>query len=143
MKQLIITTLALLLAVGCSKKYIPTTSVRVEKTIDTITRVAPDSATIRALFECDSLGRVRLRELQNYKGLQASQEVNFHDNELKIETRWRTQYIDRVIETHDTIPILEVREITREVKHVPAFFWWCFAIALAAVGCGAWKIIRR
>lgn len=143
MKQLIIIMLAILLTVGCSKKYIPVTSVRVEKTIDTITRVAPDSATIRALFECDSLGRVRLRELQTYKGKEASQNVEFTDNELKIETRWHTQYIDRVVETHDTIPILEVREITREVKHVPAFFWWCFGIALAAVIWVGWRIIKR
>lgn len=39
----------------------------VETTRDTVVRLKSDSAMIRALLECDSLGQVRMRELLEYQ----------------------------------------------------------------------------
>lgn len=137
-------TIALLLlaAASCTRRvYVP--QIRSERIIDTITRVEPDSATLTALFECDSLNQVRIRQLEQYKGKGGAQEVVFKDGELRIETRWRTQYIDRIHEVRDTVTVVDVRTETKEVRRVPAFFWWCFGVALLAVLYGGWRIFKR
>lgn len=142
-------TIVLLIIVAqllsCSPKIAPSTSTNtIIRTTDTITSTVPDSTALRMLFECDSIGRVRMRELEAYKGATASQDVNFKDGELKVVTKWRTQYIDRIKEVHDTTVIDRVieREVIREVKRVPVFFWWCFAVALISVGWRVWRVFR-
>lgn len=97
---------------------------------------------IRALFECDSNNRVILRELTETKGKMASQDVNIADGKIEVVTRWQTKYIDRIREVHDTATVVQVQEVVKTVKHVPQFFWWCFGIALVAVGWIARKIIK-
>ncbi|SUE33804.1 Uncharacterised protein [Rikenella microfusus] len=118
-------------------------AVRSEKIVDTLVRPVADSAVLRALFECDSLGNVRLAELHDAKGRMAEMETQLRDGELKVVTRWRTKYVDRVREVHDTATVVEVREVTKVVRHVPKFFWWCFGIAAAAVCWAGWKLWRK
>lgn len=118
-------------------------AVRSEKIVDTILRTVPDSAVLRALFECDSLGNVRLTELYDAKGKMAAMETQLKGGELTVVTKWQIRYVDRVREVHDTTTVVEVREVTRVVKHVPKFFWWCFGIALAAVCFGGWRLVRK
>lgn len=118
-------------------------AVRSEKIVDTLVRTIADSAVLRALFECDSLGNVRLAELHDVKGRMAEMETQFRDGELKVVTRWRTKYVDRVREVHDPATVIEVSETVRTVKRAPAFFWGCFAVAVAAVGIGGWKLWRK
>lgn len=117
--------------------------VKSEKIVDTVTQTVSDSAVLRALFECDSLGNVRLRELYDAKGKMADMQTQLKDGELKVVTKWQTKYIDRVREVHDTTTLVEVREVTKVVKHVPKFFWWCFGIAVASVFLGGWTLWRK
>lgn len=117
--------------------------VKSEKIVDTVTQTVSDSAVLRALFECDSLGNVRLRELYDAKGKMADMQTQLKDGELRVVTKWQTKYIDRVREVHDTTTLVEVREVTKVVKHVPKFFWWCFGIAVVSVCLGGWKLWRN
>lgn len=117
--------------------------VKSEKIIDTVTQTVSDSAVLRALFECDSLGNVRLKELYDAKGKMADMQTHLKDGELKVVTKWQTKYIDRVREVHDTTTVVEVREVTKVVKHVPKFFWWCFGIAVVSVCLGGWTLWRK
>lgn len=134
--------LCLIVFVGCTRTvYEP--AVRSERVIDTVTQTVGDSAVLRALFECDSLGNVRLRELYDAKGKMAQMETRLSGGELQVVTRWQTKYVERVREVHDTTTVVQIQEVAREVKHIPTFFWWCFAVALGCVGFGLWKLWRR
>lgn len=117
--------------------------VKSEKIIDTVTCMVTDSAVLRALFDCDSLGNVHLRELHDAKGRMADMETQLSDGELKVVTRWQTKYVDRIREVHDTTTVVEVREVTKLVKYVPRFFWWCFGIAVVSVCVGGWTLWRK
>jgi hypothetical protein len=110
--------------------------------VDTVVREVVDSAVLEALFECDSTGRVVLHELAETKGELARQQARFEEGRLKVETRWKTRYIDRLVEIKDTVTVVELRETIREVKYIPKFFWACFAVALCAAGWVAWRIVR-
>lgn len=139
---LFIQILMMLLFFGCTRTiYEPV--VKSHVLIDTVMQTVTDSAVLRALFDCDSLGNVRLSELHDAKGKMAQMETRLQDGELKVVTRWQTKYVDRLQQIRDTVTVVEVREVVRTVKRVPAFFWWCFGITLGAVGLGLWKLFRR
>lgn len=135
--------LVCLLAVsaGCARTvYVPQTSYR--SIVDTVVRQVADSALLEALFECDSAGKVVMRELNEAKGKLAGQEASFSDGRLRVETRWKTEYIDRVVELRDTVTMVRVQtEVVRQ-RYVPGFFKWCFAVALGGAVYGLWRIIR-
>lgn len=121
--------------------YVP--AVRTERVIDTLTRTVADSAVLRALFACDSAGHVRLQELHDAKGRMAEMEMQLQGGELQVVTRWQTKYVDRIREVHDTTTVVEFRETVRVVRHVPRFFWVCFAVALLAVFVGGRRLWKR
>ena len=128
-----------LLLSSCARTvYVP--AVRSERVVDTLTRTMADSAVLRALFACDSLGHVRLAELHDAKGRMAEMEMQLREGELQVVTRWQTRYVDRIREVHDTTTVVEVREVVRIERHVPRFFRICFVVALAAVCAGGWRL---
>lgn len=129
MKYLI---LALVFFVGCART-IYTPVIQRHTIVDTVVEQVRDSATLRALFECDSLGNVLLTELKQTKGMMANQSFDFADNELRIETRWRTKFIDRVIEIRDTVTVVEVREVVSEKAYIPTFFWICMGFTIVTI----------
>lgn len=139
--------LLLAVATGCGATACTRTIyepvVRSERVVDTVVRTAPDSAVLRALFECDSLGNVRLAELHDAKGRMAEMETRLEEGELQVVTRWQTRYVDRVREVHDTVTVVDVQTVVERERYVPRFFWWCFWVALAAVGVGIWRVVRR
>lgn len=139
---IIILALLIFASISCSKRmYIPVTTTKT--IIDTVTKTVPDSSLFMALFECDSLNQVRIKELAQYKGKEATQDVVFKDGALKVETRWRTQYIDRIKEITDTVTVVNEVEVVKQVKHIPTFFWWCFGIALTLILWEVFKLLRK
>lgn len=59
--------------------------VKVTETLrDTTVIVKPDSASVRAFFECDSLNQVVMRELEIVKGRKVTPIVKYIDGVLKI-----------------------------------------------------------
>ncbi|MFI3294940.1 MAG: hypothetical protein R3Y19_02875 [Rikenellaceae bacterium] len=134
--------LILLLMLGCTKSvYVP--QIHTHIVTDTITRTQPDSTLIRALFECDSLGEVRISEIEQYKGASANQQVDFSSGEIRIETRWRTQYIDRVEMTTDTITVVREVEVVEREPYIPTIFWITFFFAILTVGYLLYLLVRR
>ena len=130
------------LTAGCTRTvHVPHVSYYRE--VDTITQTIADSSVIKALIECDENNRVILRELSETKGEAASQQLYIDNGQIKIVTRWQTEYIDRVREIHDTVTVIEAREVTKTVKHVPKFFLWCFGIALISAGYTVLRILRH
>lgn len=123
---------AVISSCACTRRiYVPT--VRSTTIIDTLVQTVADSALVNAVFACDSLNQVYIKQLDQYKGEQAKQKVTFSENKLKIETRWKTKYVDRMIAVHDTVTVVQIQKVDKIVKQIPPFFWWCFAIAFAAL----------
>lgn len=72
---------------GCRsvEPVIHTTTRTVTETLrDTTVIVAPDSATVQALFECDSLNQVVMTELSVEKGRKVNPQVTWRDKILKV-----------------------------------------------------------
>lgn len=92
---------------------------------DTVVEFSADSATIRALLECDSLGQVRLRELLDYRAGERVQppQLLLRDNILTAKTQvdslsiyltWQERH-ERVVsreEQSETV-VVEVNRLTR------------------------------
>ena len=75
-KHCLIAILIAFLAISCSRKLAPpevaqrdstVSSSLIEKVRDTVIVVSPDSSLVLALLECDSLNRVRIKEILSYK----------------------------------------------------------------------------
>ncbi|MEG2479510.1 MAG: hypothetical protein RSA50_04505, partial [Mucinivorans sp.] len=113
-----------------------------ERIVDTLVRVEPDSSLLRALMECDSNNQVVMRSLDVVKGATAHSQATFHQGQLEVQTRWRTQYIDRVREVRDTVVVVQNRDVVRPVRHIPTLFWITFFLSISLVGFIVWKIVK-
>lgn len=102
----------------------------IEKEVrDTIVTIAPDSASIKALLECDSAGNVLIRELQEAQGknvkLQLSLQQASGNGVVTIDCK--TDSLERVI----TLQNEKISELsnnkqteTVEVKYIPEVVKW-------------------
>ena len=104
---------------------------------DTIVTIAPDSASIKALLECDSAGNVLVKELQETQGknvaLQAKLKQTNKGTALVVDCK--TDSLERVIALqNEKISELNnnMQTETIEVKYIPSFVKW-----LAWIGAGA------
>jgi hypothetical protein len=104
---------------------------------DTIVTIAPDSASIKALLECDSAGNVLIRELQEAQGknvkLQLSLEQASGNGVVTVECKQDS--LERVIALQNE----KIQELsnnkqveTVEVKYIPDVVKW-----FAWIGAGA------
>jgi hypothetical protein len=104
---------------------------------DTIVTITPDSASIKALLECDSAGNVLIKELQEAQGenvaLQAQLKKTNKGTAIVIDCKQDS--LERVIALqNEKIQELNNNKQTEtiEVKYIPSFVKW-----LAWVGAGA------
>lgn len=104
---------------------------------DTIVTIQPDSASIKALLECDSAGNVLIKELQEAQGknvkLQAQLKNTNKGTAIVIDCKQDS--LERVIALqNEKISELNNNKQTEiiEVKYIPSFVKW-----LAWVGAGA------
>lgn len=142
MRHVIIILSTTLFLISCTRTiYEPIT--RIHKEIDTVTQILSDSSSLYALFECDSLNRVRIKEIETLHGKMANSKLEISNGRVEYKTSWQTKYIDRVKEIRDTITVIEVKEVVREVKHIPKLYKWCMAICIIVLGWGVVKIIIR
>lgn len=114
--------------------------VLVERTItDTIVTIAPDSASIKALLECDSAGNVLIRELQEAQGKNVSLALALKNAKGKPATLaidCQQDSLEKVIELKDeTIKELSNNKQveTVEVKYIPEVVKWFAWIGAAFV----------
>ena len=115
--------------------------VLVERTItDTIVTIAPDSASIRALLECDSAGNVLIKELEEVQGKNVSLALALKNSSKgkpigTLSVDCKQDSLEEVIALKDeTIKELSNNKQveTVEVKYIPAIVKW-----LAWIGAGA------
>ena len=115
--------------------------VLVERTItDTIVTIAPDSASIRALLECDSAGNVLIKELEEVQGKNVSLALALKNSQkgkpATLAIDCKQDSLEKVIALKDET----IKELTNnkqvetiEVKYIPDFVKWLAWIGAATV----------
>lgn len=120
MRHFLILILAVLLA-ACSPRIIPSrteTKTHYERITDTLITHVTDSALIAAFLECDSLGRVRIRDLLTKNGNLIKLNAALKDNLLKIqgqalgEMRYKEVIIHDTVNVYIKVPEPVVKEVT-------------------------------
>ena len=113
----------------------------------------PDSASIKALLQCDSLGNVYLRTITQLQGEIVSQALQLEDNILKVEAKSKTSEKKETIK-QDSVRIeykekpvpYPVETITNELTSWQSFQIWTGRIALVLIvgwlGCSVYMGIR-
>lgn len=128
-----------LLLIGC-KATQPTVvevkSEKVSRVTDTLVKVVPDSSMLKALLECDSLGRVRMRQISELQLKGIGLDVKVEGNNLTVKAKGkdtekrRVEKSDAYVEKPVPVPYpVETNKIT-------SWQWfqiWCGRIACLMV----------
>lgn len=124
-----------------SIKYVPIEgqidSVVVEKLVEV--QLPPDSATIRALLECDENGRVVLRwlDIANSKNAQAQMTIDSLGNLLaKMRTQPDTVYLpskEMVVSKMEKVPYPVEKELTRWQQFRLDVGGWAIGIVIITI----------
>lgn len=128
-------------------------TVRVERETvrDTVLKFAPDSASVRALLECDSLNNVIIVELERERGARIEPKVKKQRNEngglvlqvdckedsLKAEIQIRDKYIEELKSSTTKVP---VRVRSGYDKFTSWFFWIVVVLILIRI---AWWVVKK
>ncbi len=104
---------------------------------DTIVTITPDSASIKALLECDSAGNVLIKELEETQGKNVALQAQLKNTNkgTAIVIDCKQDSLERVIASqNEKISELSNNKQTEtiEVKYIPSFVKW-----LAWIGAGA------
>lgn len=107
-----------------------TKEVVVEREVrDTIVTILPDSASIKALLECDSAGNVLIKELQEVQGKNVSLQAQLKNTNkgTAIVIDCKQDSLEKVIAIQEE----QIKELNsnkqtevKEVKYIPAFYKW-------------------
>ena len=105
---------------------------------DTIVTIAPDSASIKALLECDSAGNVLIKELQEAQGKNVAMQAQLKNTNkgTAIVIDCKQDSLERVIALqNEKISELNNNKQTEtiEVKYIPSFVKWLAWIGGAAI----------
>ena len=107
---------------------------------DTIVTILPDSASIKALLECDSAGNVLIKELQEVQGKNVSLALALKNSQkgkpATLAIDCKQDSLEKVIALKDET----IKELTNnkqvetiEVKYIPDFVKWLAWIGGAAI----------
>ena len=139
MQRLIILILSVLLFTSCmtrrkcqqycdamNRSHITDTNTYVEKVRDTTIVVPPDSAIIQALFECDSIGQIHIKELHELKSKGLETKVEYGNNTVYLymrtdENKIRLKYLDIFKGRILTKTVVNTVEVKRPINK---FFLW-------------------
>lgn len=130
-----------------SIKYVPveskTDSVVVEKLVEV--KLPPDSATIRALLECDENGKIILKwlDIANSKNAQAQFKIDSLGNLLaNMKTPPDTVYLpSKTVTVTKKEPYLVEKELTRWQKFRMDVGGWALGVLLILIILGVGRII--
>ncbi len=133
--------MCLLLVCSCKTKYVPVEgqkdSVVVEKLVEV--QLPPDSATIRALLECDENGKVVLAwlDIANGKNAQAQLVIDSLGNLLaKMKTQPDTVYLpskEVTVAKEVKIPYTVEKELTNWQKFCVNVGGWAIGIVIITI----------
>ena len=135
------TLMCLLVFCSCKTKYIPVESkadsVVVEKLVEV--QLPPDSATIRALLECDENGKVVLAwlDIANSKNAQAQLTIDSLGNLLaKMKTQPDTVYLpskEVTVTKEVKVPYPVEKELTKWQQFRMDFGGWAIGIVIITI----------
>lgn len=128
MKKHLILLFALATITGCATWRKPKRTVQPIPLLQKVTvnnrlvpvYIPPDSATLKALFECDSMNNVRVKEITELKGSMTDTDLSFENNELRYRAKTnrpptlvpvRDSIIDREVPVEVLVPY-EVNVLT-------------------------------
>ena len=121
--------------------------VYVENT-DTMVVVEPDSASMRALLKCDSMGNVLLRELEQEQGRNIALSATLKGNVITVDCKQdslqqlvnRLREVVREYETNDTKEVITVEVVPKYYRFTSWAFWIVVAILLIRL---AWWLAKK
>lgn len=156
MKKFAILFIICALAYACKSpqplvQTIETVRVERETVRDTVLKFAPDSASVRALLECDSLNNVIVVELERERGARIAPEVrkqktngggmvlqvDCKEDSLQAEIQIRDKYIEELKNDTKQVP---VRVRNGYDKFTSWGFWILFLLLLLRV---AWWFVKK
>lgn len=123
----------MMMLVGCRPtQYIET--VRSVEVRDTVIVTRPDTASLHALIECDSLGNLLVREIEALQGERAKVNTGVKFNNPK-EAEINTEYIIRPDTVY--IPMYRERETTTSnvVPEEKPDLWFAWLLIGIIIGC--------
>lgn len=118
---------------------------------DTIITIAPDSASIKALLECDSAGNVLIRELEETQGKNVSLQAQLKNTKqgTTIVVECNQDSLERVIQLqNEKISELSNNKQTEtiEIRYIPKFYkimaWTGVGLIVLLIGWFALKIYK-
>ena len=118
---------------------------------DTVVTVEADSSLVRALVECDSLGRARLRELREYRAgtRLPPPKVSIEDNVLTATASIDSMEIYLTLKERYRQDLKAEKEVIIKTVEVNRLNWWQTlwmrlgqVLTAAAVAVGGYKIIK-
>lgn len=130
-----------------AKTHITDTNTYIERLRDTTIVIPPDSTIIQALLECDSLGKVRIKELEEAKGKGLVTVIEYRDNVIYVKTKIdenkiRLKYLDIFKGRILTKTVVQTVEVKRPINK---FFFWGFIVGwgIIAIYLLLWYLRRR
>ena len=115
---------------------------------DTLVVVEPDSASMRALLECDSMGNVLLRELEQEQGRNIALSATLKGNVLTVDCKQdslqqlvsRLREVVRAYEANDTKELVTVDVVPKYYRFCSWAFWIVVAVMLIRL---AWWLAKK
>lgn len=121
--------------------------VYVENT-DTLVVFAPDSASMKALLECDSMGNVLLRELEQEQGRNIALSASLKGNVMTVDCKQDSlqqlvnclREVVREYEANNKTAVVTVEVVPKYYKFTSWAFWIVMAVVLV---CIAWWVAKK
>lgn len=121
--------------------YIPVKQIKT--VVDTVVERRIDSSMITALIRCDSNRQATIEYYESKLHNGSNTELSLKENKLRVETKWKTNVIDRVVTMIDTVTIVERVEVEVVKYKVPKLYKYCLYIVIGFLGFGAIKLFAR
>ncbi len=140
------------LLIGCKTNepviQIPVKTVERKVTTYVPIPVPGDSALLRAVFECDSLSRVLLKDLEEIKGGKVGSAFGFKNGVLDYRADFKpdTAYMPSdTVYTEKEVPVpVEVEKVEYRQTAFQNFLSWTGGITLALIALwGGWILLKR
>lgn len=158
MKKMITIVIAISLLIACcpTRKIITTAeiqrdSITIKEVIrDTIVQIRQDSSAIEMLLECDSVGKVRMKELISYRSGDRTPppKVIIRENILYAESKVDSMNVYLSMKDRYTEAVVAKKEII--VQQVNVLSWWqTLWVWIGKISAGvifvvvAWRIFKR
>ena len=143
----LICCMILLAFIGCKTQQTPVVTntditERTEQDVlrDTIIKEKPDSATITALFKCDSLNNVLLDEINTIQGDRIKPSINITHNDdgsINVDFNCKEDSLEHEIQIRDKI----IKELRSKKEQVPVYIEKEQSKFLVNSGIALWVII--